>query len=202
VTKAIAEGEVLAANEATLRTVALRPHLIWGIGDPHLVPRLLQRARTGRLRITGSGCNRVDLVHVENVVDATLLAEHALAVSPPADEKEPGLRRADGRAYFITNGEPVVLWEWINTLLRGLGEPVVTKRISLRTASALGAACELAWRALPLTGEPPMTRFVAAELAKDHWFDISAARRDLGYVPRVGMEQGTAELIESLKAGA
>jgi nucleoside-diphosphate-sugar epimerase len=202
VTKAIAEGEVLAANEATLRTVALRPHLIWGIGDPHLVPRLLQRARTGRLRITGSGCNRVDLVHVENVVDATLLAENALAVSSPADRKETGSRRADGRAYFITNGEPVVLWEWINTLLRSLGEPVVTKRISLRTASALGAACELAWRALPLTGEPPMTRFVAAELAKDHWFDISAARRDLGYVPRVGMEQGTAELIESLKAGA
>jgi nucleoside-diphosphate-sugar epimerase len=189
-TKAIAEREVLAANSAALRTVALRPHLIWGVGDPHLVPRVLARAEEGRLRIVGSGRNRVDMVQVENTVDAHLLAEAALLAPVSA---------AAGRAYFITNGEPVVLWDWINDLLRALGRPPVTKRISLGAASAVGAACELAWRILPVSGEPPMTRFVAAELAKDHWFDIGAARRDLGFSPRVSMAQGTAELVASLR---
>ncbi|MEO6245367.1 MAG: NAD-dependent epimerase/dehydratase family protein [Opitutaceae bacterium] len=189
-TKAIAEREVLAAASPTLRTIALRPHLIWGVGDPHLVPRVLARARAGRLRIVGDGQNRVDLVHVENAVDAHLLAEAALtrADSPAA-----------GRAYFITNGEPVLLWDWINDLLHALGEPRITKRISLGAATALGAVCETLWRLLPLSTEPPMTRFVAAELAKDHWFNLTAARRDLGYVPRVTMAAGTAELVAALR---
>lgn len=190
-TKAIAEHDVLAANSRALRTVALRPHLIWGIGDPHLVPRVLAQARAGRLRIVGRGDNRVDMVHVENAVDAHVLAERALAVGSPAA----------GRAYFITNGEPVELWGWINALLAALGEPPVTRRISLRAARTLGAACELAWRVLPLKGEPPMTRFVAAELAKDHWFNIAAARRDLGYSPNLSMAEGTAELIGALRRG-
>jgi len=129
------------------------------------------------------------MVHVENAVDAHLLAESAL--DNPA---------AAGRAYFITNGEPVVLWDWINQLLTALGEPRVTRRISLSTASALGAVCESIWRILPLRGEPPMTRFVAAELAKDHWFDLTDARRHLGYEPRITMSTGTAQLIEHLRA--
>lgn len=198
-TKAIAEREVLAANSDAFRTIALRPHLIWGAGDPHLVPRILARARSGRLRIVGGGKNRVDMVHIENAVDAHLLAEQALAVCHLMDDKHLGARRASGRAYFITNGEPVLLWEWINDLLRGLGQQPVSKHISLGAASVIGAACEFTWRALPLRGEPPMTRFIAAELAKDHWFDITAARRDLGYTPRVSMAQGTAELIAALK---
>jgi nucleoside-diphosphate-sugar epimerase len=185
-TKAEAERSVLAANSAALRTVALRPHLIWGVGDPHLVPRVLARARAGRLRIVGEGKNRVDMVHVENAVDAHLLAESAL-------------ERCAGKAYFITNGEPVALWDWINGLLAALGEPPVTKRISLGAASAIGSACELLWRACPLRGEPPMTRFIAEELAKDHWFNISAARRDLSYVPRTSMAEGTAALVASLE---
>ena len=193
-TKALAEREVLAANSPGMRTIALRPHLIWGPGDPHLVPRLLARERSGRLRIVGSGCNRVDMVHVENAVDAHLLAEAALG--------EPGSPAA-GRAYFITNGEPVVLWDWINGLLAALGRPRVERRLSLPAAQAVGALCEVAWRLLPLPGEPPLTRFIAAELAKDHWFDISAARRDLGYAPRVSMADGTAELVRHLlKAGS
>jgi nucleoside-diphosphate-sugar epimerase len=190
-TKAIAEREVLAANSATLRTVALRPHLIWGVGDPHLVPRVIARARAGRLRIVGDGRNRVDMVHVENAVDAHLLAEQALARQPSA---------AAGRAYFITNGEPVELWGWINQLLAGIGEAPVQKHISLGAASAIGAACETLWRFLRLRGEPPMTRFVAAELAKDHWFDLTAARRDLQYSPRVSMAEGTAQLVAALEA--
>jgi nucleoside-diphosphate-sugar epimerase len=189
-TKAQAEAEVCAAHGLSLATVALRPHLIWGPGDPHLVPRILARARSGRLRIVGEGRNRVDMVHVENAADAHVLAEQALA--------QPG-SPAGGRAYFITNGEPVVLWDWVNGLLASLVEAPVTKKISLGAASAVGLACEAAWSLLPVPGEPPMTRFVAAELAKDHWFNITAARRDLGYAPSIGMAQGTAELVEWLK---
>ena len=194
-TKAIAEREVLAADSAGLRTVALRPHLIWGVGDPHLVPRILARARAGRLRIVGTGQNRMDMVHIENAVDAHLAAEAALAQCHLIGDTT----AAGGRAYFITNDEPVVLWDWINGLLSALGEPPVTKCVSLTTATIVGAMCEAAWRVLPLAGEPPMTRFIAAELAKDHWFSIAAARRDLGYVPRISMAAGTAELVASLR---
>lgn len=189
-TKAIAEREVCAANSREFSTVALRPHLIWGVGDPHLVPRILDRARRGRLRIVGEGKNQVDMVHVDNAVDAHLLAERALKSE---------LSPAAGRAYFITNGEPVVLWDWVNELLTGLGESPVTRRISLPLASSIGGVCELLWRILPVSGEPPMTRFIAAELAKDHWFSIAAASRDLGYVPRVSMKEGTARLVAELK---
>ncbi len=189
-TKAAAEAEVLAAHGQALHTVALRPHLIWGPGDPHLVPRLLARARAGRLRIVGEGTNRVDMVHVDNAADAHIDAERSLVGDAPA---------AGGKAYFITNGEPVMLWKWINNLLVALGETPVTRRISLRAATAIGCACEAAWSLLPLESEPPMTRFVAAELAKDHWFDISAARRDLGYAPHISMAQGTAELVRLLR---
>ena len=191
-TKAIAERDVLAANSATLRTIALRPHLIWGVGDPHLVPRVLARARAGRLRLIGDGQNKVDMVHVENAVDAHLLAERALSDSPrSALNAQPPA--ACGRPYFITNGEPVLLWEWINDLLRALGE---------RTIERVGgnATCETLWRVLPVNTEPPMTRFIAAELAKDHWFNLAAARRDLGYEPRVTMAEGTAALVASLRS--
>jgi 2-alkyl-3-oxoalkanoate reductase len=190
-TKALAEAEVLAANCPEFRTVALRPHLIWGPGDPHLVPRILARARAGRLRMVGRGQNRVDMVHVENAVDAELLAEAELRRKHP---------RCAGKAYFITNAEPVVLWDWVNGLLRATGVPEVTRRVPLPVAYALGAACEALWVGLSREGEPPMTRFIAAELAKDHWFSPEAARRDLGYEPRVSMASGTAELLECLRA--
>jgi nucleoside-diphosphate-sugar epimerase len=194
VTKAAAEREVLAANSPSLRTVALRPHLITGAGDPHLVPRLVAASRANSLWIVGRGKNRVDITHVENVVDAHLLAEAALGGGTRAAGAPGDGRDCAGRAYFITNGEPVVLWEWINGLLVAMGERPATRRISLATANAAGLACEIVWRILPLRSEPPLTRFVAAELAKDHWFDIAAARRDLGYSPRVSLAQLTEEI--------
>lgn len=191
-TKAAAERIVLAAHAPQKLSVAvLRPHLVWGPGDHHLLPRVIARARAGRLRIVGAGGNRVDLTHVANVIDAHLLAEVALA------RVDAG---AGGRAYFITNGEPVRLWPWINDLLQRLALAPVTRRISLARARRLGAVCELAWRMFRLRGEPPMTRFLASELAKDHWFDISAARRDLKYSPRISMRQGLEELLPELRA--
>jgi len=188
-TKAIAELNVLTAHdERKLRVIALRPHLIWGAGDPHLVPRILARAH--RLRIIGDGTNRVDLTHVRHAGQAHLLALDTLA--------QPG-HPAGGRAFFISDAAPVVLWAWINSLLRKVGRKQVTRRISARSAYALGASMEALWRILPLSGEPPMTRFVATELAKDHWYSIAAARRDLGYAPKADLTKEMDELISSLK---
>jgi len=190
--KAAAERLVTTAHSRELATVSLRPHLVWGPGDKNVVPRVLAQARRGRLRIVGAGRNRVDCTHITNVIDAHLLAEQALAADPGV----PG-----GKAYFITNGEPVVLWDWINELLRGTGLPEVTRRISLNNAYRIGGVLETLWRGLRLRGEPPMTRFVAKELATDHWFDITAARRDLGYAPRITMAAGTADLLAHYRAG-
>jgi nucleoside-diphosphate-sugar epimerase len=214
--KAAAERLVQAAHSPALATVSLRPHLVWGPGDKNVVPRVLALARRGRLKIIGAGRNQVDVTHISNVVDAHLLAEQALSrchlirdtapIEHPDDchvlsDTPAGVSGPGGKAYFITNGEPVVLWAWINELLRGLDVPEVKKHVSLGTAYFAGGVLEALWRALPLRGEPPMTRFVAKELATDHWFDISAARRDLNYQPRVTMAAGTAELIEHYRQG-
>ena len=188
--KAAAERLVRAANSPQLRTVALRPHLVWGPGDHHLVPRVIALARAERLRIVGTGENRVDLTHIDNVVSAHLLAERALAAADAP---------AAGRAYFITNGEPVALWPWINELLLRVGAMPIRRRLSRRRATAVGAVCEALWTLFPLGGEPPMTRFAAKELATDHWFSIEAARRDLGYVPQVTMAAGLDAYIAALR---
>jgi 2-alkyl-3-oxoalkanoate reductase len=182
-TKAQAEREVLAADGEALRTTALRPHLIFGPGDPHLVPRVIARARAGRLRIVGPGDNLVDMTYVDNAARAHLQAAAALS-----ETGAPG-----GKAYFLSNGEPVQLWPWINALLERLGVPPIRKRISLRAAYRVGQVMEVLWRLLP--GEPPMTRFVAGQLATSHWFDISAARRDFGYDPeQIPMAEAEARL--------
>lgn len=196
--KAEAERVVSAAHSPELATISLRPHLVWGPGDQNLIPRVLAQARAGRLKIIGSGRNKVDLTHITNVVDAHLLAEGALCASQTSSLKSQ-LPPAGGRAYFITNGEPVVLWDWINELLRGMGISEIQKRVSLNTATCVGGVLEALWRVLMLKGEPPMTRFIAKELATDHWFDITAARRDLGYVPRISVAEGTAELLSGYR---
>jgi nucleoside-diphosphate-sugar epimerase len=189
-TKALAEKLVIEANSKTLATCALRPHLIMGPGDPHLLPRIFARARAGRLRIVGHGKNKVDVTYVENAARAHILAANAL---------EPGSAVA-GKAYFITNGEPVELWPWLNGILEAVGLAPVTRSISTRGALRLGSALETTWRWLGLSGEPPMTRFVAIQMGTSHWFDISAARRDLGYDPeRVPMAEVTRILEEHYK---
>lgn len=169
-TKAEAERLVLAANGPDLATTALRPHLIWGPGDPHLLPRLINRQRAGRLAMVGDGRNRVGLTHVANAAVAHVQA---------ADALRPGSRNA-GKAYFVTDPEPVVLWDWTNRLLTEVGAGPVTRRVPLGLARAGGAVLEGIWRLFGLSGEPPMTRFVASQLATSHWYDLRGAREDFG----------------------
>jgi nucleoside-diphosphate-sugar epimerase len=191
--KAHGEQAVLSANGEQLKTCALRPHLIWGPGDTHLIPRLISRARSGRLRRVGEGTNLVDITYVENAVDAHLLAADALG-RPVTDATSPA-----GKEYFISQGEPVNCWSWIDEILKLAGLPPVARSTSLWTASRVGAACESVYRLLRLNGEPPMTRFLAAQLAMSHWFDISAARRDLGYGPRMSTAEGMRRLGDWLR---
>lgn len=186
-TKAIAEKAVLAANDAKLATVALRPRLIWGPGDQQILPRLVARAKAGRLRIVGSGDNKVDTTYIDNAAQAHFDAFEHLA---------PGSACA-GRAYFISNGEPWPMRELLNALLRAAGAPEVHKHLPFRAAYAAGVACEALWRALPLDGEPPMTRFLAEQLATAHWYSMEPARRDFGYAPRVSMAEGLDRLRAS-----
>lgn len=189
-TKLAAEQEVVAANNEDLRTCALRPHLIWGPRDSHLIPRLIERARSGRLRRVGDGTNLVDVTYVENAAEAHLQAADALAGEAAS---------AAGKAYFISQGNPVNCWQWMDEILALVKLPPVEKSVSFKSAWRAGAVCEAVYRLLRLSGEPPMTRFLAAQLATSHWFDISAARRDLGYAPRVSTAEGMRRLGKWLR---
>ena len=186
-TKALAEQEALAANSEKLQVVALRPHLIFGPGDPHLLPRVVESVKAGRLRIVGDGSAKVDVSYVGNVADAHLDAFDAL-------ERGKGA----GQAYFISQGEPVDLWPWLNSILEGLGQPPLTQKIPLPLAYGIGALCEGAWKVLRRRTDPPITRFVAVELAKDHYFDIRKAQHVLGYRPRVPMNEALKLTIQDL----
>lgn len=188
-TKAIAEAEILAASSPSLKIVALRPHLVFGPGDPHLLPRVIESARQGRLKIVGRGDCQVDVSYVGNVADAHLNALDALQQDA----------RVAGQAYFISQGEPVALWPWLNQILQGLGHAPLTRKVPLPVAYAAGALCEGLWKVLNKAGDPPMTRFVAVELAKDHYFDISRARAELGYTPAVAMGPALQQTIEDLR---
>ena len=185
-TKALAEAAVRDADgKDGLHTVSLRPHLIWGPGDRHLIPRLIQRAKDGRLMRVGSGENRVDIVYVDNAASAHLRA---------AAELGPG-GRCNGKVYFISQGEPVKLWDFVDEILERARAPKVRKSISFRAAYRLGAAMEAAYKVLGRTSEPRMTRFLACQLATDHYYDISSAERDFGYRPEVSTREGLERLF-------
>lgn len=188
-TKALAEQEVLAANCQGFSTCALRPHLIWGPRDTQLIPRLIERAKQGKLRRVGTGQNLIDVIYVENAAQAHLQAADALATGSPVA----------GRAYFISQGQPVNCWEWIDRLLQIANLAPVGKSISAAAAWHIGALMETAYQILGIRGEPRMTRFLAAQLARSHYYDISAARRDFGYEPRVSLDEGLARTAGDLR---
>lgn len=183
-TKAEAERHVLAANDDQLATVAIRPHLIWGPGDNQLMPRLLARARSGRMRYVGREDKLIDTLYVDNAADAHIAAGDRLA---------PGAACA-GKAYFVSQGDPWPASKITNALLAAAGLPPVTRRLPVWFAYAIGSLAEATYRLLRIESEPPVTRFVVQQMAAAHWYNISAARRDLGYEPRVSIEEGLAEL--------
>jgi nucleoside-diphosphate-sugar epimerase len=190
-TKALAEQMVLRANGPELATVALRPHLIWGPGDNHLIPRIIARARAGRLRRLGTASKLIDSTYIDNAADAHLLAADRLAPGSPVA----------GKAYFLAQGEPVPLWGLVNRILAAAGLPPVTRSVPYAVAYAAGCVMEASYAVLRLRGEPPMTRFLARELSTAHWFDLSAARRDLGYAPGVSLGEGLRRLAKSFENG-
>jgi len=187
-TKAIAEQMVLNANDENLATVSLRPHLIWGPGDNHLVPRILARAKAGKLRKIGSRDVLVDSVYIDNAASAHILALDRLNFNSPCS----------GKAYFISNGEPWKLWDLVNEIILAGKGNVVNKTVSVSLAYFMGWLFEIIYTISRKHAEPPMTRFLAKELSTSHWFDISNARRDLGYVPMITIREGLDRLKKAL----
>lgn len=188
-TKAMAEKKVLASVSAEFSAVALRPHLIWGPRDTGLIPGILARGRNGNIRRVGKQRKLVDCTYIDNVVEAHLKAADALF---------PG-SVLSGKVYFISQDEPLDIWDFIARVLECAGLPPIKGEVSPAVAYAAGAACEKIYRWFPSLGEPPVTRFAAEELATSHWFDNSAARRDFGYRPVVSMEEGFRRLEEWIR---
>ena len=188
-TKALAEQMVLEANGGDLTTVALRPHLIWGSGDPHLIPRIIERGRTGRLRLVGKQNNLVDSTYIDNAVLAHILAAEVLSKDSSCA----------GKAYFISNGEPMPMAMLINKILAAADLPAINKTIPRQLAYTLGIIMEVAYKLLNRKDEPLMTRFVAKQLSCAHWYDLTAAKQDFAYHTTVSIDEGMERLKNSLK---
>jgi 2-alkyl-3-oxoalkanoate reductase len=187
-TKAEAERRVRAANRAGLRTVSLRPHFIWGPGDRHLLPRLVSRSLAGRLRRIGQNDPLTDTVYIDNCVDAHLQAAQVLVERPlPQD------------VYFISDNDPIGLWTMANQFLAAAGAPPVTRHVSVSTATFAATVIEGWYHLFSLKQEPPITRFAVSEMTHVQWFDISAAKRDFGYIPKVSIPEGLERLRRSLQ---
>lgn len=194
-TKALAERRVLTANSTPLTsggqlsTCSLRPRLIWGPRDRNLIPRLISLARRGRLCRVGDGTNRLDMIYIENAVDAHLLAMKNLAAESPVA----------GSAYYLSQGDPVNCWEFIDRVLAMVGLGPVRRHISFRTAWNVGACCEFFYRLLRIEKEPLMTRFLATQLAQSYWFNTTKAKKDFGFEPAVSTQEGLRRLEVYLK---
>ncbi len=184
-TKVEAEQRVLSVDQSILKTCAIRPHLIWGPGDPHLIPRLIDRGRKGKLKIVGDGQNMVDISYIDNVATAHILAAKNLLTTA----------ESSGKAYFIGQERPVKLWQWINELFAKLDIPPVRKKVSLPAAYFVGGILETIHKLLIPDKEPVMTRFLAQQLAKSHYFSHTMAQEDFGYTPVVSIEEGMDKLL-------
>ncbi|ABZ77369.1 3-beta hydroxysteroid dehydrogenase/isomerase [Shewanella halifaxensis HAW-EB4] len=197
--KAIAEQMMLAANGDKLSngkylgTTALRPHLIWGPNDPHLVPRVLERAAAGRLKLVGKEDKLVDTIYVGNAAYAHILA--ALKLSETSADRA----SCAGRAYYLSNDEPITMAAMLNKILECKDLPPVTKRVPSNVAYIAGCVLESVYGLLGKKDEPIMTRFVARQLSTSHYFDISAAKNDLGYSALVSIDEGMERLKASLQ---
>ncbi|MFK7920338.1 MAG: NAD-dependent epimerase/dehydratase family protein [Bacteroidia bacterium] len=184
-TKAIAERAVLKANGPSLISCSLRPHLIWGVGDPHFLPRFLERRHKDKLRILGNGKYLVDTTYVDNAARAHLQAFDAMRSHPTS---------VAGKAYFLSDDEPITIRSFIDRLLASGGLPPVKKSFHPRLALFAGYLLERVYRFLGIKSEPPITPFLAKQLSTAHWYDISAAKRDFGYEASVSIEEGMRRL--------
>ncbi len=183
-TKALAEQRVLAANGASLATCVLRPHLLWGAGESRLLPTLLDLAGRGKLRLFGEPEKKIDPCHIDNAAYA-----HALALG----KLEAGSAVA-GKAYFISQGEPMTIENFLNALLRAGGFPPEQRRMNSITARALATAARAgAEGALPLINPYLLDLFSHAS-----WFNLTAAKRDLGYAPKISTAEGMSRLFTAL----
>jgi nucleoside-diphosphate-sugar epimerase len=182
-TKAIAEQLILKADSPDLRTLALRPHLVYGRGDNHLFPKILCKAKTGRLRRIGDCKNRVDVTYIDNVVAAHINAAQAIL-------KNPGV---SGQVFFITNGEPVLLWDFVDIILQTSGLEPLKKRVPAWAAIMISHIAETFYR-ISLNEKETINPFIVSELTRSHWFDISRARRLLDYTPLISNIQGLKKM--------
>jgi 2-alkyl-3-oxoalkanoate reductase len=183
-TKRLAEEMVLAANSA-LRVCALRPHLIWGNRDPHILPNIARAALSGKFRQVGTGENVVSITHISNAVYGHIAAAIGLC----------GRAVNAGKAYFICDAEPVNLWQWIREYLTLAGLPPIQGTIGRRTAMALAWLCEGTARLFHRETQPRLTRFVVQQLTQSHSFSWRNANHDFGYNPIIGNDAGLAEAI-------
>lgn len=179
--KSIAEKSVLKNNGEHLKTTALRPHLIWGPGDPHFAPRIFERAMAGKLRLVGTIDKLVDTIYIDNAVYAHLLA---------AIELTNKHSHCAGKAYFLSNDQPITILDMINKLLQCKSLSPVSKRISKHLAYFIGFTLEKLYLLLSKKEEPILTRFVARQLSTSHYFNINAAKNDLGYQALVSIDKG------------
>ncbi len=188
-TKAIAEKLVREASKKGLNTIIIRPHLIWGPYDNHLVPGILKRA--GRLKCVGRKDDLVDTIYVDNAADAHVWASEKLFLNPSLS----------GNVYFVSQDEPVSKWVMANAFLEAAGFPPIKGHVSAKTAYLAGAFFETIYRFFRIKNEPPMTRFAAKELSTSHWFNIERAKKELGYVPKISTKDGLIKLREWLSQG-
>lgn len=190
-TKALAEQRVLAANGrslangSVLKTCALRPHLIWGPGDNQLLPRLIEKNQARGIRLPAPQ-KKIDTVFIDNAADAHLLALDGLKTNSSVA----------GRAFFISNGEPIAIGEMIERLLKAAGQIPHIKPIPLWLANVAATLIEAYWRLSRRRDEPPLSRFVVEHLATAHWYNLDQARNILGYAPRVSIAEGLQRLRE------
>jgi nucleoside-diphosphate-sugar epimerase len=186
-TKALAEQLVVKAAGNKLKTIILRPHKIWGPGDNQILTRLVARAK--ELRQIGDGQNLIDVTYIDDAADAHILAADRLREDPDLS----------GNIYFISQGEPVLSWYMVNEFLKAAGCSPVKKSVPFRIAWVIGASMELIYKFLHLSKEPYITRFLAETVALSNWFKIDAAKRDLGYAPKISTDEGLRRLEEWLK---
>ncbi len=182
--KAMAERLALGAASDAFPVVAIRPHLVWGPGDTQLVGRIVGRAKAGRLALVGGGAALIDTTYIDNAASALVAA---------LDAAVPGAACV-GKAYVIANGEPRPIRELIEGILSAAGVDARPKVVPLRVALGAGSVVEKLWARAKPDEEPPLTRFLAEQLGTAHWFDPRPARTDLGWRPKVTIDQGLAEL--------